>query len=190
MGISKNYKRTRLILFYTISFVVGIILPQSIFKIIINNPKPESIRIYEEWIYLFDWTFNTWLWVIIISQGALIIFFTLLLYRSKILREYLLGEPLSIIKSRIIEVLKKGRNQYLALILWIKKYAIFQVIGIITALIAVSTYYMDVQNNRKQKHLQPWQVIYQAEGKKSHVGRIQALKDLQEDNVSLQGIDL
>ncbi len=47
-----------------------------------------------------------------------------------------------------------------------------------------------LENLRKQKHYQAWQVINSAEGKGGSGGRIDALQDLVRDGVSLMGVNL
>ncbi len=69
--------------------------------------------------------------------------------------------------------------------------------GRLTILIAVIAYFMEAderrmqaENQRKAKHYQAWQVINAAQGKRSSGGRMDALKDLNSENVSLAGVDV
>jgi len=69
--------------------------------------------------------------------------------------------------------------------------------GRLTILIAVITYFMgaeerriQAENQRRTKHFQAWQLIDAAQGKAYSGGRLDALEDLNKDNVSLLGIDI
>src|ERR1700691_730517 len=62
--------------------------------------------------------------------------------------------------------------------------------GTFSVLIAVVFYCADTGNRRKQKHYQAWQVINTAQGKGGNGGRIEALEELNEDHVSLVGVDV
>ena len=68
---------------------------------------------------------------------------------------------------------------------------------ITSVVIGISVYWWEAperekqaENQRKAKHYQAWQVINAAYGKRSNSGRIDALKDLNEDGVSLMGTNL
>jgi len=56
--------------------------------------------------------------------------------------------------------------------------------------IAVIFFFLERNDRRKSKHYQAWQVINSAKGHLSNGGRIDALQDLAEDNISLAGVDL
>ncbi|MFZ2148771.1 MAG: pentapeptide repeat-containing protein, partial [Sedimentisphaerales bacterium] len=49
---------------------------------------------------------------------------------------------------------------------------------------------LQLENQRKSKHYQAWQVINAAQGKTSSGGRIDALQDLHRDGISLTGVDI
>ena len=70
-------------------------------------------------------------------------------------------------------------------------------LGRLAILFAVISYFwggnerrMQVENQRKAKHFQAWQLINASQGNSSSGGRIDALQDLANDNVSLAGVDL
>lgn len=62
-------------------------------------------------------------------------------------------------------------------------------LGTFSVLIAVIFYFADSGNRLKQKHYQAWQVINTAQGKGGSGGRIEALQELNDDRVSLIGVD-
>jgi hypothetical protein len=73
------------------------------------------------------------------------------------------------------------------------KWSIFEVldyIGSFSILVAVIFYFADSGDRLKQKHYQAWQVINTAQGKGGSGGRIDALQELNEDGVSLVGVDV
>jgi len=69
--------------------------------------------------------------------------------------------------------------------------------GRLTVLVAVIFYIVgcperqrQAENQRKTKHYQAWQVINSAQGKKYSGGRIDALQDLNKEEVDLIGVDI
>jgi uncharacterized protein YjbI with pentapeptide repeats len=73
------------------------------------------------------------------------------------------------------------------------KWSIFEVldyVGSFSILIAVIFYFADSGNRLKMKHYQAWQVINTAQGKGGSGGRIDALQELNDDGVSLVGVDV
>lgn len=58
-----------------------------------------------------------------------------------------------------------------------------------SVLVAVAFYFADSGNRVKQRHYQAWQVINTAQGKGGSGGRIEALQELNHDNVPLIGVD-
>jgi hypothetical protein len=62
--------------------------------------------------------------------------------------------------------------------------------GSFSILVAVIFYFVDAPQRTKVKHYQAWQVINSAQGKGGSGGRIEALQELNEDHVSLLGVDL
>jgi Pentapeptide repeats (9 copies)/Pentapeptide repeats (8 copies) len=62
--------------------------------------------------------------------------------------------------------------------------------GTLSILIGVIFYFAGSHDRREQKHFQAWQVIDSAQGKGGSGGRIDALQDLNADNVDLVGVDL
>jgi hypothetical protein len=59
-----------------------------------------------------------------------------------------------------------------------------------SVLIAVIFYFSESGDRLKQKHYQAWQVINTAQGKGGSGGRIEALEELNNDGVSLLGVDV
>jgi uncharacterized protein YjbI with pentapeptide repeats len=57
-------------------------------------------------------------------------------------------------------------------------------------IVIVVFYFYDSGNRVKQRHYQAWQVINTAQGKGGNGGRIEALEELNEDRVSLVGVDV
>jgi hypothetical protein len=67
---------------------------------------------------------------------------------------------------------------------------VLEYLGSFSVLIAVTFYFAESGDRLKQKHYQAWQVINTAEGKGGSGGRIDALQELNADDVPLVGIDL
>lgn len=75
----------------------------------------------------------------------------------------------------------------------LSRWSLFEVLeyaGRFTVLVAVVIYFSEAPDRRKQKHYQAWQVINSAAGKSGNGGRLDALQELNEDRVSLAGIEL
>jgi uncharacterized protein YjbI with pentapeptide repeats len=76
---------------------------------------------------------------------------------------------------------------------WLRRWAFLELLGLIAGLSVLAsavTYMASRGDARKQKHYQAWEVINSAAGHRSSGGRIDALQDLVEDDVSLSSIDL
>src|ERR1700761_6639094 len=67
---------------------------------------------------------------------------------------------------------------------------VLEYLGSFSVLIAVIFYFSESGDRMKQKHYQAWQVINTAQGKGGSGGRVDALKELNEDRVPLVGVDL
>jgi hypothetical protein len=67
---------------------------------------------------------------------------------------------------------------------------ILEYLGALSVLVAVIFYFSEAGNRTKMKHYQAWQVINTAQGKGGSGGRIEALRELNADRVSLAGVDL
>lgn len=84
-------------------------------------------------------------------------------------------------------------NWVLAWVSWaLSHWALLDVLehlGTFSVLVAVVFYFADSGNRTKQKHYQAWQVINTAQGKGGNGGRIDALQELNDDHVSLVGVD-
>ena len=66
---------------------------------------------------------------------------------------------------------------------------VLESLGAFSVLIAVVFYFSDSGNRIKQKHYQAWQVINTAQGKGGSGGRIEAMQELNKDNVPLIGVN-
>ena len=76
---------------------------------------------------------------------------------------------------------------------WLSGWAFLEVLEYVERLgilVAIIFYFVDGGNRTKQRHYQAWQVINTAQGKGGSGGRVEALQELLEDNVSLVGLDV
>jgi len=76
---------------------------------------------------------------------------------------------------------------------WLSGWAFLEVLEYVERLgilVAIIFYFVDSGNRTKQRHYQAWQVINTAQGKGGSGGRVEALQELLEDNVSLVGVDV
>jgi len=76
---------------------------------------------------------------------------------------------------------------------WLSGWAFLEVLEYVERLgilVAIIFYFVDSGNRTKQRHYQAWQVINTAQGKGGSGGRVEALQELLEDNVSLVGLDV
>ncbi len=74
---------------------------------------------------------------------------------------------------------------------WLGSLAIFQLLeyaGRLTVLVAVIFYFVEAPERRKQAQYQAWQLINSAQGQTGSGGRIEALQDLNKNQVSLAGV--
>ena len=62
--------------------------------------------------------------------------------------------------------------------------------GSFSVLVAVVLYFAETGERRQQKHYQAWQVINTAQGKGGSGGRLDALRQLNDDHVPLVGVDV
>jgi hypothetical protein len=67
---------------------------------------------------------------------------------------------------------------------------VLEYIGLLGIIVTIAFYFAERGDRLKEKHYQAWQVINSAQGKPGSGGRIDALKDLAKDMVSLAHIDL
>jgi Pentapeptide repeats (8 copies) len=67
---------------------------------------------------------------------------------------------------------------------------VLEYLGSLSVLFAVILYFTEAGERRQQKHYQAWQVINTAQGKGGNGGRIDALQELNADDISLIGVDL
>lgn len=67
---------------------------------------------------------------------------------------------------------------------------LLEYLGSFSILFAVIFYFADASDRLKQKHYQAWQVINTAEGKGGNGGRIDALRELNDDRVALIGVNV
>jgi len=66
---------------------------------------------------------------------------------------------------------------------------VLEYLGSLSVLIGVIFYFSETGARVKQRHYQAWQVINTAQGKGGSGGRIEALQELNADNVPLVGVD-
>jgi hypothetical protein len=67
---------------------------------------------------------------------------------------------------------------------------VLEYLGSFSILVAVVLYFAESGERRQQKHYQAWQVINTAQGKGGSGGRLEALRQLNEDRVPLVGVEL
>ena len=67
---------------------------------------------------------------------------------------------------------------------------VLEYLGSFGVLIGVIFYFSESGDRLKQKHYQAWQVINTAQGKGGSGGRIEALQELNQDGISLVGVDV
>ena len=67
---------------------------------------------------------------------------------------------------------------------------VLEYMGSFSVLVAVIFYFAESGDRIKQRHYQAWQVINTAQGKGGSGGRIEALQELNADNVPLVGVDV
>ncbi len=65
---------------------------------------------------------------------------------------------------------------------------VLEYLSLFSVLVAVIFYFSESGNRTKQRHYQAWQVINSAQGKGGNGGRIDAMQQLNQDGVSLVGI--
>ena len=96
-------------------------------------------------------------------------------------------------ESRSWTSLFKHFEWYMSWVAWaLGNWALLEVLeylGAFSVLIAVIFYFSESGNRQKQRHYQAWQVINTAQGKGGSGGRIDALQELNEDHISLVGVD-
>jgi hypothetical protein len=76
---------------------------------------------------------------------------------------------------------------------WLAKWPMVELLeylGSFSILFAAIFYFAGAPDRLKQKHYQAWQVINTAEGKGGNGGRIDALQELNDDRVSLIGVNV
>ncbi|HKM58947.1 MAG TPA: pentapeptide repeat-containing protein [Chthoniobacterales bacterium] len=76
---------------------------------------------------------------------------------------------------------------------WLSGSAVLEVleyVGTLSIVFGVISYFAESGDRVKQKHYQAWQVINTAAGKGGSGGRIDALEELNQDNVPLVGVDV
>src|SRR6202051_2310571 len=79
------------------------------------------------------------------------------------------------------------------LVYWLSGWAFLEVleyIGTLSIFFAVISYFAESGLRTKQRHYQAWQVINTAQGKGGCGGRIEALEELNKDEVPLVGLDV
>ena len=59
----------------------------------------------------------------------------------------------------------------------------------VSVMFAVTVYFNEAPDRKKQKHYQAWQVINTAQGKGGSGGRVEAMQELNADKIALVGVD-
>jgi len=73
---------------------------------------------------------------------------------------------------------------------WLGIGSFLETIEGISVLVAVFIYIKETPERQKRSHYEAWKVIDAAYGRKNSYARIQALQDLNEDGISLKGLDM
>ena len=79
------------------------------------------------------------------------------------------------------------------IVYWLHRWALLDFLNLVARfaiIFAVIFYFAGADDRRKQKHYQAWQVINSAQGRGGSGGRIEALEELNREQVSLCGVDL
>lgn len=72
---------------------------------------------------------------------------------------------------------------------WLGIASFLEIIESVSVLVAVFIYFKDGPERQKRSHYEAWKVIDAAYGRKNSYARIQALQDLNQDRLSLRGLD-
>lgn len=86
---------------------------------------------------------------------------------------------------RLFEITPVGR----ALLNWLGVQSFLESLESISILVAVFIYLKEGPERQKRSRYEAWKVIDAAHGRKNSYARIQALQDLNEDGISLRGLD-
>ena len=76
---------------------------------------------------------------------------------------------------------------------WLSRWRFLKVLeylGSFSVLVGVILYFSESGDRIKQRHYQAWQVINTSQGKGGSGGRIEALRELNEDKIPLVGVDV
>ena len=91
------------------------------------------------------------------------------------------------------EKLKPSKGIFKRFAKWLKNLAFLEILeylGRLSVIFAVIFFFWEHGDRQKAKHYQAWQVINTAQGKPGNGGRTDALQDLNNDGISLVGVDL
>lgn len=86
---------------------------------------------------------------------------------------------------RLFEETPMGRS----LITWLGIQSFLDVIEGVSVLVAVFIYFKEGPERQKRSRYEAWKVIDAAHGRRNSYARIQALQDLNEESISLRGLD-
>jgi BTB/POZ domain-containing protein KCTD9 len=87
---------------------------------------------------------------------------------------------------RLFDLTPIGR----AFLEWLSISSFLEIIEGVSVLVAVFIYIKETPERQKRSHYEAWKVIDAAYGRKNSYARIQALQDLNEDGISLKGLDM
>lgn len=77
-----------------------------------------------------------------------------------------------------------------AFLTWLSIGSFLEIIEGVSVLVAVFIYIKEAPERQKRSHYEAWKVIDAAHGRRNSYARIQALQDLNEDGISLRGLDI
>jgi BTB/POZ domain-containing protein KCTD9 len=90
-----------------------------------------------------------------------------------------------VVAIRLFENLPIGKT----LINFLQIHSFLDIVESVSVLVAVFIYFKEGPERQKRSHYEAWKVIDAAHGRRNSYARIQALQDLNEDGISLRGLD-
>lgn len=86
---------------------------------------------------------------------------------------------------RLFEITPFGKT----LINFLQIHSFLEIVDSVSVLVAVFIYFKEGPDRQKRSRYEAWKVIDAAHGRRNSYARIQALQDLNEDGISLRGLD-
>jgi hypothetical protein len=90
-----------------------------------------------------------------------------------------------VLAIRLFELTPFGKT----LIDFLQIHSFLDILDSVSVLVAVAIYFKDGPERQKRSHYEAWKVIDAAHGRRNSYARIQALQDLNQDGISLRGLD-